>query len=103
MFLTGTKDTLVPPASVKAAYTRKPGSKVFANQLGVTHMEPINAPMGHGSWSPFVADFFDCHIGKKAHACDESYTSMQTELKLSEYEEQGKPAPATPTPPPAPS
>ena len=43
MFLTGTKDTLVPPASVKAAYTRKPGSKVFANQLGVTHMEPINA------------------------------------------------------------
>lgn len=50
MYLTGTKDTNVKPADVKAAYDASPQQKIFANGRGFNHMAPLNKPVGNGRW-----------------------------------------------------
>jgi pimeloyl-ACP methyl ester carboxylesterase len=65
---TGTLDTIVPPGTVRTAYTQTLGvSKVFANILGATHLEPNT--VGPNRWTDYAAAMFGCYLYEMDDAC----------------------------------
>lgn len=92
MYLTGTKDTNVKPADVRAAYDASPQQKIFANGDGFNHMAPINKPVGNGRWDYYVASYFDCHLNGNGDGCTAAYVDFGSDPMLADF--------ATWTPPP---
>ena len=72
-FATGSSDTIVPPGGVKRMYDRAADPKIFANLKGATHFEcqsyepPALYPKHR--WTPYVVNWFDCHIKKDNAGC----------------------------------
>lgn len=102
-YTTGTKDTCVrhEPQKVKTAFSQAPSPKIFANLNGANHMEPLNSPLGHARWSPYVGYFFDCYIKASGSACTKLCQGMNKDpdLPLADFEADCGPAPAPPSPP----
>jgi dienelactone hydrolase len=71
MFTTGTADTTVDPATVRAAFDACPSRpKVFANLVGGVHMEPRD---GSKHLNLFDAQFLACHVANRTDSCDAIY------------------------------
>jgi len=97
-YVTGTLDTICLPAAVKNDYDRTAGgpSKGFAEMEGITHLEPMNPPIGpsYKRWAPYIGQFFRCHILADSKACDLVYGSGSDALcqayKFSSCEHAGR-------------
>ena len=78
MFTTGTADTTVAPATVRAAFDTCPSRpKVFANLKGGVHMEPRD---GSKHLNLFDAQFLACHVANRTDSCDAIYGSGKDSL-----------------------
>ncbi|KAJ3305325.1 hypothetical protein HDV03_001618 [Kappamyces sp. JEL0829] len=68
LFLTGTKDTTLPPAGSKSQYLKSPASnKGYIELSSATHIEPTS--FGAHRWNPVVAGWFDCYIKGDKPSC----------------------------------
>jgi dienelactone hydrolase len=78
-FGTGSKDSVISPSSVKAAYSKTVGvAKAFSEIAGAVHDEPMcdcgtwKSP-GHMRHTPFAIAMFDCHLRGDEQQCDRVY------------------------------
>ena len=70
MFVTGTADTTVSPATVRAGYEKCPARpKIFVNVVGAGHMEPREGKR----MNVLDAHFLACHTGGFRDSCDVIY------------------------------
>ena len=71
MFTTGSADTTVPAADVRAAFDACPARpKIFAELVGAGHMEPRD---GGKRLNNFDADFLACHVSNRTESCELIY------------------------------
>lgn len=76
VYTTGTLDTICLQKYVKMEFdkTHSP-NKTYADMVGITHMEPVNSPLGptHKLWAPYMGNYFRCHLWEDRSACNNVY------------------------------